>query len=116
MLDRAPIDPAYFENEKLAEVLTGEIMMLEETGFRVHGFATLPNHAHLVPELPDDTPLSFAKAIDLLHLRTGTSCRRLVRPKLPPEAAFWQPGWLEIPLPDATELVRALAYVRGNTR
>ena len=29
MLDRAPIDPAYFENEKLAEVLTGEIMMLE---------------------------------------------------------------------------------------
>ena len=116
MLDRAPIDPAYFENEKLAEVLTGEIMMLEETGFRVHGFAILPNHAHLVPELPDDTPLSFAKAIDLLHLRTGTSCRRLVRPKLPPEAEFWQMGWHEYTVQDAAELTRLLAYVRGNAR
>lgn len=116
MLDRAPIDPAYFENEKLAEVLTGEIMMLEETGFRVHGFATLPNHAHLVLELPDDTPLSFAKAIDLLHLRTGTSCRRLVRPKLPSEAEFWQMGWHEYTVQDAAELTRLLGYVRGNPR
>jgi putative transposase len=89
VLDRAPIGPAYFENEKIAEVLAGEIMMLEETGFRVHGFAILPNHAHFVLELPDDSPLSFAKAIDLLHLCTGTACRRLVRPRLPPEAEFW---------------------------
>ena len=71
VLDRAPIDPAYFEHEKIAEVLAGEIMMLTETGFCVHGFAILPNHAHLVLELPDDSPLSFAKAVDLLHLRTA---------------------------------------------
>ena len=116
VLDRAPIGPAYFENEKTAEVLAGEIMMLEETGFRVHGFAILPNHTHLVLELPDDSPLSFAKAIDLLHLRTGTNCRRLVRPKLPPEAEFWQVGWYEYAVQDAAELIRLLAYVRGNAR
>ena len=116
VLDRAPIGPGYFENEKIAEVLAGEIMMLEEIGFRVHGFAILPNHAHLVLALPDDSPLSFAKAIDLLHLRTGTNCRRLVRPKLPPEAEFWQVGWHEYEVLDAAELTRLLAYVRGNAR
>ena len=63
-------------------------MMLEETGFTVHGFAILPNNAHLVVALPADSPLSFAKAIDLLHLRTGTNYHRLVRPKLPPAAEF----------------------------
>jgi putative transposase len=96
VLDRAPIGPSYFENEKMAEVLAGEIMMLEETGFTVQGFAILPNHAHIVLELPNNSPLSFAKAIDLLHLRTGTICRRLVRPKLPPEAEFLASGLVRI--------------------
>ena len=116
VLDRAPIGPSYFENEKMAEVLAGEILMLEETGFRVHGFAILPNHAHFVLELPNNSPLSFAKAIDLLHLRTGTNCRRLVRPKLPPEAEFWQVGWHEYEALGEGELTRLLAYVRGNAR
>ena len=116
VLDRAPIGPAYFENEKIAEVLAGEILMLEETGFRVHCFAVLPNHAHLVLELPADSPLSFAKAIDLLHLRTAANCRRLLRPRLPPEAEFWQVGWHEYEVLDAAELTRLLAYVRGNAR
>ena len=116
VLDRAPIGPNYFENEKIAEVLAGEILMLEETGFCVHGFAILPNHAHVVLELPDDSPLSFAKAIDLLHLRTGTACRRLVRPKLLPEAEFWQTGWHEIAVQGPAELNRLLAYVHGNAR
>ncbi len=116
VLDRAPTGPRYFENEKIAEVLAGEILMLEETGFLVHGFAILPNHAHIVLELHADSPLSFAKAIDLLHLRTGTNCRRLVRPKLPPEAEFWQVGWLAYDVQDAAELTRLLAYVRGNAR
>lgn len=116
VLDRAPIGPGYLESEKMAEILAGETMMLEEIGFRVHGFAILPNHAHLVLELPDDSRLSFAQAIDLLHLRTGTACRRLVRPKLPPEAEFWQAGWHEYGVQEEDELTRLLAYVRGNAR
>ncbi|MDO7845219.1 hypothetical protein Q5H92_02545 [Hymenobacter sp. M29] len=116
VLDRAAVGPAYFENEQMAEVLAGEIMMLEETGSVVHGFAVLPNHAHLVLHLPAGSGLSFAKAVDLLHLRTGTACRRLVRPKLPPEAEFWQVGWLEYAVQDEDELTRLLAYVRGNAR
>ena len=116
VLDRAPIGPGHFESEKIAEIVAGETMMLEETGFRVHGFAILPNHAYFVLELPDDSHLSFAQAIDLLHLRTGTACRRLVRPRLPPEAEFWQIGWHEYSVQDAAELTRLLAYVRGNAR
>lgn len=115
-LDLARTGPTYFEHEKTAEVLAGEIMMLEETGFVVHGFAILPNHAHLVLHLPARSPLAFAKALDLLHLRTGLGCRRLVRPKLPPEAAFWHTGWFEYAVQDEAELTRLLAYVRGNAR
>ena len=92
MLDRAPIDLNYFESEKMAEVLAGEIMMLEETGFVIYGFAILRNHAHAVPHLPEGSNLSFAKTLDLLHRRTGTACRRPVRPELPPRAEFWQVG------------------------
>ena len=116
VLDRAPIGPNYFDNEKTAEVLAGEIMMLEEIGFVVHGFAILPNHAHVVLHLPETSRLSFAQALDLLHLRTGTNCRRLVRPKLPPEAEFWQIGWFNYDVHDEAELTRVLAYVRGNAR
>ncbi|MBD2769075.1 transposase [Hymenobacter sp. BT664] len=116
VLDQAPIGPAYFDHERIAEVLAGEIMMLEETGFVVHGFAILPNHAHLVLHLPASSPLAFAKAIDLLHLRSATNCRRLVRPKLPPEAQFWEVGWFEYSVQDEAELTRVLAYVRGNAR
>lgn len=116
VLDRAPTGQRYFENEKIAEVLAGEIMMLEEIGFVVHGFAILPNHAHLVLHLPAGSRLSFAPAIDLLHQRTEQLCRRLVRPKLPPEAPFWQIGWFDYPVADAAELARIVAYVGGQTR
>ncbi|OGX83572.1 hypothetical protein [Hymenobacter coccineus] len=116
VLDQGPCGPRYFESEPVAEALAGEILMLAETGFVVHGFAILPNHAHLVLHLPARSGLSFAKALDLLHLRTAAACRRLVRPKLPPEAEFWQAGWLEVPLLTTTELTGALAYVRGNAR
>lgn len=116
VLDQAPSGPRHLEEEKLADALAGEIMMLAETGFVVHGFAILPNHAHALLHLPAGRGLAFAKAIDLLHQRTAHHCRRLVRPKLPPEAEFWQAGWLETPLLDADELAGALAYVRGNAR
>jgi len=116
VLDRAPIGQHYFESEKMADVLAGEIMMLEETGFVVYGFAILPNHAHLVLHLPASSRLSFAPAIDLLHQRTEQLCRRLVRPKLPPEAPLWQVGWFDYPVADAAELARILAYVGGQAR
>lgn len=116
VLDRAPIGQQYFENEKMADTLAGEIMMLEEIGFVVHGFAILPNHAHLVLHLPASSRLSFAPAIDLLHQRTEQLCRRLVRPKLPPEAPFWQVGWFDYPVADAAELARIVAYVGGPAR
>jgi hypothetical protein len=116
VLDRAPVGQRYFENEKMADVLAGEIMMLEETGFVVHGFTILPNHAHLVLHLPASSRLSFAPAIDLLHQRTEAACRRLVRPKLPPEAPFWQVGWHDYPVADAAELTRILAYLGGQAQ
>jgi REP element-mobilizing transposase RayT len=116
VLDHMPTGQRYLESEKMTDILAGEIMMLEEMGFVVHGFAILPNHAHLVLHLPASSRLSFAPAIDLLHQRTEATCRRLVRPRLPPEAPFWQAGWFDYPVADAAELARILAYVGGQAR
>ena len=115
-LDQLATGPRYFDNEKIAEVLAGELLMLEEIGFVVHGFAILPNHAHAVLHLPASSGLALAKALDLLHQRTGVAGRRLVRPRLPPEAPFWQPGWHELPIANAAERLRVVAYVRGQAR
>jgi hypothetical protein len=49
---RAPIGQRYFESEKVADGLAGEIMMLEEMDFVLHGLAILTNHAHLVLTCP----------------------------------------------------------------
>ena len=116
VLDRPTTGPRYFEDEKMAEALAGEFEMLPETGFGLRAFAILPNHAHAVLTLPETTTLSLPKALDLLHLRTGTLCRRLVRPKLPAAAEFWHPSWHELPLTDAAETKRAAAYVQANAR
>ena len=103
-LDRALPGPRHFEREKIAEALAVEIMLLEKTDFVVHDFAILPGHAHPVLHLPARSSLALAKALDPLHQRTGAACRYLVRPKLPPEAVFWQPSWHELLVADAAEL------------
>ena len=115
-LDRASSGPQYFESDQLAEVLAGEIMMLEEIGFVVHTFVILPNHVHLVLHLPARSRLAFAPAIDLLHQHTRQLCRPLVRLKLPPEALFWQLGWHHYAVADAAELARIVTYVCGQAR
>ena len=115
-LGQSSTGPRYFEDEKMAETLAGEFEMLPETGLALRAFAILPNHAHAVLALPASSGLSLPKALDLLHLRTGTLCRRLVRPRLPPAAEFWHPSWHELPLADAAEAERAAAYVQGNAR
>lgn len=106
--------PRYLSNEPIAEVVAAEFEMLPETGFLVPGFVILPNHAHVLVQLPATSKLSFSKALDLLQQRTEAAGRRLVRPRLHPETPFWQPGWHEVPLRDAAELSRALAYLRAQ--
>ena len=115
-LDRPTVGPAWFaEYEKMAEALAGELMMLEESGFQVPAFAILPNHAHVVVHRPAANRLSLSKALELLHLRTGQLCRRFVRPKLPPEAEFWQTGSYDYFVHDEAELRRLLAYIQNNS-
>lgn len=115
-LDRPTVGPAWFaEYEPMAETLAGEIMMLEESGFQVPAFAILPNHVHAVVHRPAGNRLSLSKALELLHLRTAQLCRRFVRPRLPPEAEFWQTGAYDYVVQDGAELRRLLAYVRNNS-
>ena len=99
----------------MAEALAGEIMMLEESGFQVPAFAILPNHVHAVVHRPATNRLSLPKALELLHLRTGQLCRRFVRPRLPPEADFWQTGTYDYFVHDEAELRRLIDYVRRNS-
>lgn len=114
LLDARTVGPAYLEKEKLAEMVAGELLMLEEQGLRVPCFVLLPNHLHAVLHLPAGAGIFLYKAIELLHQRTATQARRLLRGQLPSEADFWHPGSHELPVLDATELTRLQAYLLAH--
>ena len=116
-LSQSTVGPAWLaEYEKMAETLAGEILLLEESGFIVPAFAILPRHAHVLVRRPAQNRLSLPKALELLQLRAAQHCRRLVRPRLPPEAHFWHPGAHEYVVPDEADLPRLLAYIRESRR
>ena len=52
LLDARTVGPDYLAREKVAEAVVGELLMLEEQGFRVPCFVLLPNHLHAVLQLP----------------------------------------------------------------
>ena len=94
--------------------MAGELLLLEEQGFRVLAFALLPNHVHAVLHLPAGSGVSFYKALQLLHQRTAAQGRRVVRAQLPPGADFWQTGSYDYAVHDPAELLRLIDYVRRN--
>lgn len=114
LLDARTVGPDYLTKEKLAEMVAGELLMLEEQGLRVPCFVVLPNHVHAVLHLPLGQSVSLYKAVELLHQRTATQARRLLRAQLPPEADFWQTGFHELPVLDAEELTRIKSYLLGH--
>lgn len=114
LLDAATVGTAYLEKEKIAEVVAGELLMLEELGFRVPCFAVLPNHVHAVLHLPAHSGVSFYKAVELLHQRTAAQARRILRGQLPAEADFWHPSFHDYAVADAAELARIRAYVLAH--
>lgn len=114
LLDARTVGPAYLEKEKLAEMVAGELLMLEEQGLRVLCFVVVPNHVHAVLHLPAGVGLSLPKTVELLHQRTATQARRLLRGQLPAEADFWQTGFQELPVQDGEELARIKAYLLGH--
>ncbi|MBG8554453.1 transposase [Hymenobacter guriensis] len=116
LLDAATVGGAYLEKEKLAEMVAGELLMLEEQGLRVPCFVLLPNHLHAVLHLPASAGLSLYKAVELLHQRTATQARRLLRGQLPSEADFWQTGFHHLPVLDAAELSRVRQYLLAHPR
>lgn len=111
LLDAGTVGPAYLEKEKIAEVVAGELLMLEELGFQVPCFAVLPNHAHAVLQLPAGSDVSFYKAAELLHQRTAAQARRILRGQLPAQADFWHSSFHDYAVADAAELARIRAYV-----
>ncbi|SHJ34473.1 Transposase IS200 like [Hymenobacter daecheongensis DSM 21074] len=114
LLDAATVGPTFLEKEKIAELVAGELMLLEELGFQVLAFALLPNHVHAVLHLPQGSGVSFYKALQLLHQRTAAQSRRLLRSTLPPEADFWQTSSYDYAVHEAAELPRLIDYVRHN--
>jgi putative transposase len=114
LLDARTIGSDYLTKEKLAETVASELLMLEEQGLRVLCFVLLPNHLHAVLHLPLGQSVSLYKTIELLHQRTATQARRLLRGQFPPEADFWQTGFHELPVLDAAELSRIQQYPLGH--
>lgn len=119
-LNQAGSGPVYLEKQMVAEIIAGELMMLEETGVQVMAFALLPNHVHAVLHLPANSGLAFYKSLQLLHQRTAAQCARRLR--LPTGTDFWQPGFFEYRITtagepnivEAGELSRIVLFVRQH--
>jgi len=114
LLDARTVGPDYLAKEKLAGLIAGELLMLEEQGLQVPCFVLLSNHLHAVLHLPAGSGLSLYKTVELLHQRTATQARRLLRGQFPPEADFWQTGFHELPVVDAPELARIQTYLLAH--
>ncbi|HEX8426192.1 hypothetical protein [Hymenobacter sp.] len=114
LLNAATVGSVYLEKEKVADVVAGELLMLEEQGFMVPCFAVLPNHVHAVLHQPASSNLSVHKALELLHQRTAAQARRILRGQLPAEADFWQTGTYDYAIADAAELVQIQRYILGH--
>lgn len=114
LLDAAHVGQGYLEKEKIAAAVAGELLMLEEQGLRVPCFAMTFNHLHAVLHQPAGHRFALGKTVELLHQRTAQQARRILRGQLPAEADFWHPGAHELPLSDATELLRVQAYLLGH--
>ncbi|RTQ47548.1 hypothetical protein EJV47_19220 [Hymenobacter gummosus] len=114
LLDAGLTGGRYLEKEKIAEAVAGELLLLEEQGLRVPGFVLTFNHLHCVLHQPAGRGLSLYKAVELLHQRTAGQARRILRGQLPREADFWQPGFHELPVLDAAELLRLQQYLLAH--
>jgi REP element-mobilizing transposase RayT len=111
LLDSATFGPEWLRYPRIADLVAGEILMQEEQGFQVLAYCLMPNHIHIVQQLPEDSGISFSKALQLLKGRTARQANALLKRT---GEEFWQAETYDHVVRNAAELQRIVAYVLNN--
>ncbi|RTQ49522.1 hypothetical protein EJV47_11890 [Hymenobacter gummosus] len=110
VLDAVRYGPAWLRETFVAQAVTAEIRRLDEADCVVISYCIMPNHVHLVVQLPPTMPQPFAKLMQALKGRSARQANLLLQRSGP----FWQHESYDHIVRHAAELERIIAYVLNN--
>lgn len=110
VMDAVRYGPTWLRDKAIADIVAAEIRRLNEAGCVVICYCIMPNHVHLVVQLPANLPQPFAKLMQALKGRSARQANLLLGRSGP----FWQHESYDHVVRHATELERVTAYVLNN--
>lgn len=110
LLDGNTSGPNWLRQPAVAAVVRHEIELLPELKINVLSYCIMPNHVHLVLQLPDGPGFSFGRLMQRLKGRTACKANQLLQRNGP----FWQHESYDHLVRSTQELERINAYVVMN--
>lgn len=111
LLDQATHGPSWLSTPDAAELVMKEIAALAELRVVILAYCLLPNHVHLVVQLPDEATFSAARMMQRLKGRTARAANKLLHQ---PGHPFWQHECYDHVVRDCKEEERITAYILNN--
>jgi len=91
--------------------VAAEINLLAEVRAVILAYCLMPNHVHLLVQLPDDSSFSAAGMMQRLKGRTALAANKILQLQ---GQAFWQKESYDHLVRDAREQERIVAYILNN--
>ena len=102
--------PVWLQQPAVAELVKCEIELLSELEINVLSYCIMPNHVHIVMQLPEVPAFSFGKLMQRLKGRTAYKANQILQRN----GAFWQHESYDHLVRGTRELERINAYVVMN--
>lgn len=109
-LDGHSFGPNWLRQPAVARLVQHEIDLLAELEIKVFSYCIMPNHVHVVMQLPDAPDFSFGRLMQRLKGRTAYKANQL----LWRNGSFWQHESYDHVVRGTRELARINAYVVMN--
>ena len=109
-LDGTASGPDWLRQPAVAELVKHEIEVLPELGVNILSYCIMPNHVHVVMQLPEVPDFAFGKIMQRLKGRTAYKANQLLQRSGP----FWQHESYDHLVRGTRELERVNAYVVMN--
>ncbi|MDJ0364307.1 transposase [Hymenobacter sp. H14-R3] len=111
LLGQANYGPTWVSNPGIARLVTEEILALAELRVVVLAYCLMPNHVHLVVQLPDEADFSASRMMQRLKGRTALAANKLLHCQ---GQQFWQHESYDHVVRHGKEEERVIAYVLNN--
>ncbi|SHK52033.1 REP-associated tyrosine transposase [Hymenobacter psychrotolerans] len=108
-LDQAAHGPRWLAEPAVAAVVSEALHFRHGKAYELICFCLMPNHVHIVVQLPDDAP-DFMRTLQSLKMNTALKANKI----LEREGQFWQRESYDHIVRDGKELQRIVAYVLEN--